>query len=190
MLLQPGEPVAALARAFELGDSPHMTDRDDIHAFDRRTKSPGKREGASADVVKVIGGHRTPGASCQAPTSTAGDRPEFDLDDVVVWLVAAFRRHPHISNVMTHISGACWERVAQALRAILGPTAMQDGLSPLARNIVELMWAESGVTGRILKPYLHEVFARILPEPVADHLLCQIGGLLWCIRSRHDAPLA
>jgi len=39
------------------------------------------------------------------------------------------------------------------------------------------MWAGRGVTGRILKPYLHELFARILPKPVADHLLGHIADL-------------
>jgi hypothetical protein len=190
MLLQPGEPAAALARAFEAGSSPHMADRDDIHEFDRRIKSPDKRESASAHAVAVIVGHKTEGASCRAPASAVDYPPEFDLDDLVEWLVTAFRGHPHVCNVMTHISRARWERIAQALRAILCPAAIRDDLSPLAQKIVELMWAERGVTGRILKPYLHEQFVRILPGPVADHLLNHIAGLCRAPQadSAHQSP--
>jgi hypothetical protein len=165
MLLQP----------FEASESP---DRDDIHASDRRTRSPDKRAVASADAATVIAGHMS-----RAPVSAVDYAPEFDLDDLVEWLVAAFRGHPHVCNVMTHISGARWERIAQALRAILCPAAIRDDLSPLAQNIVELMWAERGVAGRILKPYLHEQFARILPGPVADHLLLHIAGLCGALQA-------
>jgi len=72
MLLQP----------FEARDSP---DRDDIHAFDRRTKSPDKREDASADAATAIAGHMS-----RAPMSAVDHRPEFDLDNLVEWLIAAF----------------------------------------------------------------------------------------------------
>ena len=74
------------------------------------------------------------------------------VGDLAFLVVAAFRRHPHINNVLTHISDANWERVEQALRAILDPLAASRDLSPLARNIVDLMCADRGVTGRILKP--------------------------------------
>ncbi|MGO4558222.1 hypothetical protein [Mesorhizobium sp. 2RAF21] len=158
-----------LLQLFEARDSP---DRDDIHAFDRRTKSHDKREAASADAATVIASHMS-----RALMSAVDHTPEFDLDDLVERLVAVFRRHPHVSNVKTHISGARWGRIAQALRAILGPAGIREDLSPLAQNIVELMWAERGVAGRILKPYLHEQFVSILPRPVADHLLGQIAGL-------------
>lgn len=37
----------------------------------------------------------------------------------------------------------------------LEPTITSDGLSPLEQNIIELMCAERGITGKILKPYFH-----------------------------------
>ena len=92
-------------------------------------------------------------------------------------MVAAFRRHPHVSNVLTHICGAQWERVEQALRAIFGPVAASGRLSPFADDLAELMWAERGVTGRILKPYMRDLLASILPRRSAERLLDQVAAL-------------
>lgn len=102
---------------------------------------------------------------------------EYDCGELVKRMVAAFRGHPHVNNVLTHICGSQWTRIEQALRTIVNPAAMRSDLSPLARNLVELMWAERGVTGRILKPYLRELLARSLKRDAADRLLCQIDRL-------------
>ena len=74
-----------------------------------------------------------------APHQALEETSEIAIDDLVFTVVAAFRRHPHLNNVLTHISGARWERVEQALRAILDPVSRSRELSPLARNIVDLM---------------------------------------------------
>ncbi len=100
----------------------------------------------------------------------------FDVDDLAQTMVAAFRRHPHINNVMTHLCGAQWARVEQALREILDSRKVPDPLSPLAENLVELMDAERGVTGRILKPYVRELLDRTLPHALAVRLLEQMHG--------------
>lgn len=105
------------------------------------------------------------------------DLRECDCDELVKRMVAAFRDHSHVNNVLTHICGSQWARVEQALRAIVNPATLRSDLSPLARNLVELMWAERGVTGRILKPYLHQLLARSLSRDTAHRLLCQIGRL-------------
>lgn len=151
-----------------------MADHGELHVSDHGI-SRACRQNALAHVPVVA--DPTAGATRGALPSSTDDPFDIDLDDLARGLVAAFRRHPHISNVMTHISGANWPRIEQALRTIFRPAALRDDLSPLARNIVELMWAERGVTGRILKPYLHELFARTLPQPVADRLLAHIAGL-------------
>ena len=111
------------------------------------------------------------------PDSARGmphDDREISVDDLAFLVVAAFRRQPHISNVLTHISGANWERVEQALRAVLDPLAAGRDLTPLARNIVDLMCADRGVTGRILKPYFRDLLARVLSPHLAalltDHV--------------------
>ena len=105
------------------------------------------------------------------------DHREIAVGDLVFLVVAAFRRHPHISNVLTHISGANWERVEQALRAILDPLAASRDLSPLARNIVDLMCADRGVTGRILKPYFRDLLAKILSPHLAALLTDHVSFL-------------
>jgi hypothetical protein len=122
------------------------------------------------------------------PTTADADigTREPGREELVERLVAAFRWHPHINNVLTHICGSQWMRVSQALRMIVDPASTRRELSPLALNIVELMWAESGVTGRILKPYLCDVLARNLPRPAAYRLQLQIAGL--CVAQEENSP--
>jgi hypothetical protein len=109
---------------------------------------------------------------------------ELGREELAKRLVAAFRWHTHINNVLTHICGSQWARVEQALRVIVDPAFTRRDLSPLAQNIVELMWAERGVAGRILKPYFCEVLARNLPRPAAYRLQLRIAGL--CVAQEED----
>jgi hypothetical protein len=104
-------------------------------------------------------------------------REEIELEDLVFRIVAAFRWHPHINNVLTHISGANWSQVEQALRVILDPCARSHDLSPLTRNIVELMCADRGVTGRILKPFYRERLVTLLGDRVASRLIAHVTCL-------------
>src|SRR5262245_59044253 len=98
-------------------------------------------------------------ALCAAfPLPTTPDRKletaaQLSTADLGFRIFAAFRAHPHISNVLTHISRSNWSQVECALNAILDPTTTSDRLSPLAHNILDLMCAERGITGKILKPY-------------------------------------
>jgi hypothetical protein len=92
-------------------------------------------------------------------------------------MVAALRKHPHVSNVLTHISGQSWARVEQTLHLILDANTTPRDLTPLGRNMVELMWAESGVTGRIFKPYLLQLLTALSGPGPASEILARIGGL-------------
>jgi hypothetical protein len=115
-----------------------------------------------------------------AKSRRAPDAPEqvdVDLDDLVFRVVAAFRRHPHVNNVLTHIARADWRAVEQAVRAILDPCSLARDLSPLACNIVDLMCADRGVTGRILKPYYQDLLRIVLGEPVAARFIAHVGCL-------------
>ena len=107
-------------------------------------------------------------------TGISHDHREIAVGDLAFLVVAALRRQPHISNVLTHISGANWQRVEQALCAILDPLAASGDLCPLARNIVDLICADRGVTGRIMKPYFRDLLAKILSPHLAalltDHV--------------------
>jgi len=118
----------------------------------------------------------------------AGHVLEFDLDDLVQTTVAIFRHHPHINNVLTHLCGGKWERVGQPLRVILNPLATLNHLSPLAQNIVELLCAERGITGRILKPYFQTFLAKVLPPPTAAYLRNHVLQLLLEIQARDMSP--
>ena len=134
------------------------------------------------EIVKQIRGDpiRFPEHRRNGPDSARGmphDDREISVDDLAFLVVAAFRRQPHISNVLTHISGANWERVEQALRAVLDPLAAGRDLTPLARNIVDLMCADRGVTGRILKPYFRGLLASILSPHLAALLTDHVSFL-------------
>jgi hypothetical protein len=104
-------------------------------------------------------------------------RPKIALNDLVSCIVASFRGHPHINNVLTHISGAHWNAVEQALCAILDPRSGSDALSPLAWNIVDLMCADRGVTGRILKPFYRELLVALLGDVAASRFVAHVTSL-------------
>jgi hypothetical protein len=92
-------------------------------------------------------------------------------------IFALFRGHPHISNVLTHISRSNWSQLERELNIILDPTTTTGGLSSLARNIIDLMCAERGVTGKILKPYFHAALHRLLAPVEAERLIRHIEAL-------------
>lgn len=98
-------------------------------------------------------------------------------DQLAFVLVAAVRRHPHVSNVLTHVSGQNWARVEQTFDAILDPRTRAADLTPLGENIVELMWAERGVTGRLFRPYWTQVLAVMTGPRLAADLMAQVARL-------------
>ena len=51
------------------------------------------------------------------PRSVAA-RPEFPIAELAFRVLVAFRVHPHLSNVLTHISGANWAKVERSLNSI------------------------------------------------------------------------
>jgi hypothetical protein len=98
-------------------------------------------------------------------------------------LVAAFRRHPHINNVLTHVARGRWDRVEAALAAILAAPADDATLAPLERNLLELLWGEAGVTGRLLKPLFLDRCRRSLPPQTGEGCLDAVAALF----ARHAA---
>lgn len=102
---------------------------------------------------------------------------EMPVSALAAIVVARFRAHGHICNVMTHISGARWDRIEEAIGVILDPRARKRQMTPLAENIVDLLCAERGVTGRIVKPYFEGLLARVLPCDVADRLCAHVACL-------------
>src|SRR3569623_1224253 len=62
-------------------------------------------------------------------------RARLSTADLAFRVFAAFRAHPHINNVLTHISQSNWPQVEEALNVILDPSGSEN-LSSLARNNV------------------------------------------------------
>jgi hypothetical protein len=104
-------------------------------------------------------------------------RVTMAVPELVAYVVAAFRSHPHISNVLTHISNGSWDRIEQALQVILDLHSGRNDLSPLVGNIIDLMCADRGITGRIFKPYYQELLVALLGEAVAKRLIAHITCL-------------
>lgn len=103
-------------------------------------------------------------------------------------IFAVFRGHPHISNVLTHVSRSNWAQVERELNIILDPTATAGRLSPLARNIIDLMCAERGVTGTTLKPYFHAALRRLLGPDEAERLIRHVEALFLELEGKADHP--
>jgi hypothetical protein len=112
-----------------------------------------------------------------APAITAGAFETPAIDDLAFSLVAALHRHPHLSNVLTHISRSSWPRIEHTLRVILDPVTQHRDLTPLARNMLDLMVAERGDTGRIFKPYFGALLTALAGPNKAEVLLSRIHRL-------------
>ncbi len=95
----------------------------------------------TGQVAALVGELREPPFSL-----AAGDIAELPVSELAAIVVSHFRAHGHICNVMTHISGARWDRVEEAIRVILDPRTGKRQMTPLAENIVDLLCAERGVT--------------------------------------------
>jgi hypothetical protein len=112
-----------------------------------------------------------------APAVVAGALDTPAIDDLAFSVVAALHRHPHLSNVLTHISRSSWPRIEHTLRVILDPATQHRDLTPLARNILDLMVAERGDTGRIFKPYFGALLTALAGPNKAEVLLSRIHRL-------------
>ena len=120
------------------------------------------------------------------------DHLEPSTAELAFRIVSALRAHPHISNVLTHISRAKWGEVEKSLNRILDLSTTSDGLSPLEENIIDLMVGERGITGTILKPYFQAALYRILRPSHAERLIHHINALYLELEWKvlHPAPSA
>jgi hypothetical protein len=112
-------------------------------------------------------------------SASSPDRRNHPIDaaDLALTMVANFRAHPHVCNVMTHISGGNWTKVEKAMAAILDVTRTDAELSKLATNIVDLICAERGTTGRILKPFFARLLTAYLPAAAAREVWSHVTAL-------------
>lgn len=93
-------------------------------------------------------------------------------------IIAVFRGHPHISNVLAPVAGGDWRKAERAIATILDPAADGRVLPPLERNLVRLLRAERGTTGRLLKPYFEQLAERALGVDQAKQLFAHLDRLL------------
>lgn len=80
----------------------------------------------------LIVANRAANSAASIVRDAAGNVLECDLDDLAQTMVAMFRSHPHIKNILTHRCGGKWEQIGQALGVIFNPLATLNDLSPLA----------------------------------------------------------
>lgn len=99
------------------------------------------------------------------------------LGDLTFTLVALLRAEGHLCNVLTHISSGDWRAVEQSIAAILNSRASPKKLSNVARNILELICDDRGVTGRIMRPFFFEAIARIAGRREMERLEKQVHRL-------------
>ena len=120
-------------------------------------------------------------------------RQRLALAELAFRIFAAFRAHPHINNVLTHISRAKWGEVEHSLNRILDVSTTSESLSPLEENIIDLLVGERGVTGRIMKPYFHAAMHGLLEPHDADRLIRHVNALYleleWKAQHPPVAPL-
>jgi hypothetical protein len=114
---------------------------------------------------------------------------ELSTAELAFRIFAAFRAHPHINNVLTHISRAKWIEVEQSLNRILDLSTTADGLSTLEENIIDLMVGERGITGRIFKPYFQATLRRIVEPSRAERLIGHINALYLELEWKVQHPL-
>ena len=104
-------------------------------------------------------------------------RLEMSVDELAYRTLVAFRGHSHTNNVLTHNSGGNWGRVEEELRVIFEPATEPADLSDLAHNILDLMCAERGVTGRILKPLFQSFVRGLLEHELAEGTIRRVSAL-------------
>ncbi len=92
-------------------------------------------------------------------------------------LSLAFRGHPHLSNVLTHVAAGRWDHLEAALIVLLAAPSDIVPLSPLERNLLDLLWIEGGITGRIMKPLFFEICRAALPPEAAERCIVGIRAL-------------
>ena len=130
--------------------------------------------------------HKTP-----RPRSVAA-LPDLPIGELAFRVLVTFRSHPHLSNVLTHISGGNWTKVERSLDSIFDVATTSGSLSPLEENIIDLMCADRGVTGRIMKPYFHAILRSLLEPDHTERLIGRIHVLFLALewKAQHPTPAA
>ena len=96
----------------------------------------------------------------------------LELDRLTFALVAKFRGHGHLCNVLTHVGSGNWRAIEQSIATILHPRARAARLGVIDRNIVE-----RGITGPIMQSVFFDTVAREAGAQDAKRIKRKIAGL-------------
>ncbi len=136
-----------------------------------------------------------PGAilQCEFPPGTperhsVAARPDPSIAELALRVLVSFRVHPHLGNVLTHISGANWGKVERSLNSIFDLATTSGSLSPLDQNMIDLMCADRGITGRIMKPHFRGVLRRVLEPDHTERLIRHITALFLELEWKAQQP--
>jgi hypothetical protein len=86
---------------------------------------------------------------------------DADLADLAFTLVALLRGDGHLCNVLTHIASGDWRAIERAILSILTPRITPKKLSGVARNLLELLCDNRGVTGPLMRPFFFGAIERV-----------------------------
>jgi hypothetical protein len=111
------------------------------------------------------------------PFASVKISPAVDLDDLAFILVALLRADGHLCNVLTHVGSGNWRAIEQAIASILYPRARPKTLSAVARNILQLVCDNRGVTGPIMRSVFFDGIARAAGRPQMKRLEKKIRRL-------------
>jgi hypothetical protein len=92
-----------------------------------------------------------------------------------------------VNNVLTHVSRGDWTAVERSLLRIFDPATTGAELSSLEQNLVDLMQADGGETGRILKPFLRERLGQLIEAEQVGDVLAHVEILF--VQSQRTAEL-
>jgi hypothetical protein len=101
----------------------------------------------------------------------------LELDRLTFALVAKFRGHGHLCNVLTHVGSGNWRAIEQSIATILRPRARAARLGVIDRNIVELVAGGRGITGPIMRSVFFDTVAREAGAQDARRIRRKIAGL-------------
>ncbi len=111
-------------------------------------------------------------------SAAANGQTNVSASELAAGLLAAFRAHGHVCNILTHVSGGNWGEVERTLLLILDPSTSRADLTPLAENVLDLLLAENGVAGRVAAPYFQQTLLRLLPRNAAGRIWTHVASLL------------
>jgi hypothetical protein len=122
-------------------------------------------------------GHERSADSVANDIGTSRRDESAHADHLAFAFIRHLRDHARLSNVLTHVSRGNWTNLEAALRPIFDLTAQSRNISPLSRNLIELICADRGVAGQIMKPYFRRFLASELGPELTRLVMAHVTTL-------------